>query len=113
MSKHTRSLSFSFSAIRNELAVSDLTQARLSLAFAVGSMMGVSGRVLKRVSRDELCRLVVAQGDASGFIIIADCSTDAATVTSRKIRKGSSVSLTGKLQTFGRLAVCLSDCCLS
>jgi hypothetical protein len=36
--------------------------------------------------------------------------SDAETVIKRKIRKGSPVSVKGKLQSFGASAVCLSDC---
>jgi hypothetical protein len=53
---------------------------------------------------------VIEPGDVSGFVVFADCLSDAETVIKRKIRKGSSVRVKGKFQTFGALAVCLSDC---
>jgi hypothetical protein len=45
-----------------------------------------------------------------GFVVFADCRSDAETVTARKIRKGSFVSVRGKFSTFGAVAVCLADC---
>jgi RPA family protein len=54
--------------------------------------------------------LVIEPGDVPGFVVFADCQPDAAKVTARKIRKGSLVSVRGKLQSFGASAVCLSDC---
>jgi RPA family protein len=59
-------------------------------------------------ARGSLSELVGA--DVPGFVVFADCGADAETVTNSKIRKGSSVAVRGKFQTFGALAVCLSDC---
>jgi RPA family protein len=71
----------------------------------------VSGVVLKRVKRSGECKLVIAPGaSVPGFVVFADCIADEETVISRGIRKGSFVSICGKFQTFGALAVCLSDC---
>jgi hypothetical protein len=53
---------------------------------------------------------VIELGDVPGFVVFADCLEDAETVTNSKIRKGSSVRVKGKFQTFGASAVCLSDC---
>jgi hypothetical protein len=53
---------------------------------------------------------VIEPGDVPGFVVFADCLSDALTVKARKIRKGSPVSVKGKLQSFGASAVCLSDC---
>ncbi len=72
--------------------------------------MEVSGKVLKRVKREGQCKLVIEPGDVPGFVVFADCISDAETVRNSKIRKGSSVRVKGKLQTFGAKAVCLSDC---
>ena len=63
------------------------------------------------VKRDEQCKLVIEPGGAvSSFFVFADCQGDAETVRNSKICKGSSVSIRGKLQSFGASAVCLSDC---
>jgi hypothetical protein len=102
---------FGLKAIVGALAQSaDLQSARDRLSQVVGAAVEVSGTVLKRVKRDGQCRLVIQPGDCSGFVVFADCHPDAAKVTARKIRKGSLVSVRGKFQTFGALAVCLSDC---
>jgi hypothetical protein len=53
---------------------------------------------------------VIEPDDESGFVVFADCLSDAETVIKRKIRKGSSVRVKGKFQTFGASAVNLSDC---
>jgi hypothetical protein len=45
-----------------------------------------------------------------GFVVFADCWSDAENLTKLHIRKGSLVSVRGKLLTFGAKAVCLSDC---
>ncbi len=105
---------FGLAAIQAVLSnAADLQTARKSLAFAVGAAVDVSGKVQKLVKRDGQCKLVIEPGDVSGFVVFADCLSDAETVIKRKIRKGSLVSVRGKLLSFGSLAVCLSDCRLS
>ncbi len=73
-------------------------------------MIDVSGRVQKVVKRDGQLKLVIQPGDAPEFVVFADCLSDAEIVTNSKIRKGSSVRVKGKFQSFGASAVCLSDC---
>jgi hypothetical protein len=99
-------------AIADALDGSDVATARGgSLSGLVGAVMEVSGTVQKRVRRDGQCRLVIESGaSVPSFIIFADCRSDEKAVASRKIRKGSFVSVRGKFQTFGASAVCLSDC---
>jgi hypothetical protein len=105
---------FGLASIQKVLSDSDIETARSALSFAVGAVLDVSGRVQKRVKRDGQCKLVIEPGaDVPGFIVFADCLSDAETVIGRKIRKGSKVSITGRLLTFGASAVCLSDCRLS
>jgi hypothetical protein len=101
---------FSVNAIKAAVTDSDLQSARNSLVFAVGSAVEVSGKVQKRVKRNGQCKLVIQPDSALGFVVFADCLTDAETVRNSKIRKGSLVSVRGKFQTFGASAVCLSDC---
>jgi primosomal replication protein N len=80
------------------------------LSFAIGSRLDISGTVQKVVKRDGQCKLVIEPGDVPGFVVFADCLSDAETVRNSKIRKGSSVRVKGKLQRFGARAACLSDC---
>jgi RPA family protein len=80
------------------------------LPFVVGAVLDVAGKVQKVVRRDGQCKLIIEPGDVPGFVVFADCRADAETIISRKIRKGSFVSVCGKLATFGAVAVCLSDC---
>jgi hypothetical protein len=102
---------FGLAAIQTVLTNADIETARKSLAFAVGAAVDISGTVQKRVKREGQCKLVIEPGaSVPGFIVFADCRTDEKTVISRKIRKGSFVSIRGKFQTFGASAVCLSDC---
>jgi primosomal replication protein N len=102
---------FSLQAIADALKGSDLPSARLKLSFAVGSLLEVSGKVQKCAKREGLCRLVIEPGaSVPGFVVFADCLADLEKVKARKIRKGSFVSVCGKLATFGAVAVCLSDC---
>jgi primosomal replication protein N len=101
---------FGLAAIQTVLTNSDIETARKSLAFAVGASVDVSGTVQKRVKREGQCKLVIEPGDVPGFIVFADCRTDEKAVINRKIRKGSSVRVKGKLLTFGASAVCLSGC---
>ncbi len=102
---------FGLKAIADALArAADLQSARENLSKLVNSVVEVSGTVQKRVKRDGQCKLVIEPGDVPGFVVFADCWSDAAKVTARKIRKGSLVSVRGKFQTFGAAAVCLSDC---
>ena len=85
-------------------------QVKSVLPFKIGSVVELTGKVTKRVRREGECKLVIEPGDVPGFVVFADCTSDAETVTNSKIRKGSSVRVKGKLQTFGASAVCLSDC---
>jgi RPA family protein len=101
---------FGLSAIQTVLSnAADIETARQSLAFAVGATVGVSGVVLKRVKRNEQCKLVIAPDNVQ-LTVFADCTADEASVISRKIRKNSKVSIVGKLQSFGYQSVVLSDC---
>jgi primosomal replication protein N len=84
--------------------------ARVALSFAVGAAVEVSGTVQKKVKREGQCKLVIQPDDESGFVVFADFSEQSDSVKEAKIRKGSSVRVKGKLQTFGSSAVCLSDC---
>jgi hypothetical protein len=102
---------FGLKAIADALDGSDVLTARENLSKLVNSAVEVSGTVQKRVKRDGQCKLVIEPGaSVPGFVVFADCRTDEKAVIARKIRKGSLVSVRGKLQTFGALAVCLSDC---
>ena len=101
---------FGLAAIQTVLTNTDIDTVRKSLAFAVGAAVDVSGTVQKCVKRVGKCKLMIEPGDVPGFVVFADCRTDEKAVISRKIRKGSFVSIRGKFQTFGASAVCLSDC---
>jgi hypothetical protein len=101
---------FGLKAIADAVSGSDVQAARARLSQLVGAVVEVSGTVQKRVRREGECKLVIEPGDVPGFIVFADCISDAEKVQVRKIRKGSLVSVRGKLQTFGAKAVCLSDC---
>lgn len=101
---------FSLATISAAVSRSGLESAKAALSFARGSMIDISGKVRKVGRREGICRLVVEPGDVPGFVVIADCLADAEKVKARKIRKGSSVELRGRFESFGSLAVCLSDC---
>ncbi len=101
---------FTLAAVADALDGSDVATARRSLSELVGAVVEVSGKVQKRVKRDGQCKLVIEPGDVPGFVVFADCQPDADTVRNSKIRKGSSVRVKGKFQTFGSAAVCLVDC---
>ncbi len=102
---------FGLKAIADALARAvDVDSAREDLSQLVNSVVEVSGTVQKRVKRDGQCKLVIQPGDVPGFVVFADCQSDAEKLRKAKIRKGSPVAVRGKFQTFGTLAVCLSDC---
>jgi hypothetical protein len=101
---------FGLRAIADALEGLDVRSARADLSQLVGAAVDVCGTVQKRVKRDGECKLVIKPGDVPGFVVFADCLSDAENITKYKIRKGSSVRVKGKLQTFGASAVCLSDC---
>jgi hypothetical protein len=101
---------FGLKAIVDALDGSDVLTARDRLSQLVGAVINVSGKVQKVVKRNGQCKLLIEPGDVSGFVVFADCLSDAEIVIKRKIRKGSSVRVKGKFQTFGALAVNLSDC---
>jgi hypothetical protein len=85
-------------------------QVKSVLPFKVGAVLDIAGKVQKVVNRDGQFKLVIEPGNAPGFVVFADCASDAENITKLNIRKGSSVRVKGKLQTFGASAVCLSDC---
>jgi len=104
---------FGLQTIADALKGSDVRSARVNLSQLVGAVMDVEGKVRKVVKRDEQCKLVIEPGEVPGFVVFADCLSDANSIISRNIRKGSLVSVRGKIQSFGASAVCLSDCRLS
>jgi hypothetical protein len=85
-------------------------QVKSVLAFPVGSVLEVRGKVQKVVKREGVCKLVIEPGNALGFVVYADFTTDAKNLAKLSIRKGSIVSVRGKLLSYGAMAVCLSDC---
>ncbi len=86
-------------------------QIKSVLPFKVGAVLEVSGTVQKRVKRDGQCKLVMESGaSVPGFVVFADCTSDAENLTKLNIRKGSLVSIRGKFLSYGAKAVCLSDC---
>jgi high-affinity nickel permease len=108
--KKPQTQTFGLTAIQTVLSnATDLQTARQSLAFAVGATVGVSGVVLKRVKRNEQCKLVIAPDNVQ-LTVFADCLIDAENIIKRKTRKRSNVSIIGTFQSFGASAVCLSDC---
>ncbi len=102
---------FGVKAVADALDVSDVVKARVALSPLIGAVVEVSGKVQKRVRREGECKLVI-EPDASvpGFVVFADCLTDAENLTKLDVRKGSFVSVRGKFQSFGWAAVCLSEC---
>ncbi len=101
---------FSVSAIADQIGAVGVESARSALAFALGSFLDVGGKVQKVVKREGQCRLVIESNTVPGFVIFADCTSDAETVRNSKIRKGSVASVRGRLHSFGGRAVCLDDC---
>ncbi len=101
---------FGLRAIADALEGSDVPTARVALSQIVGAAVDVSGTVLKRVKREVQCKLVIQPGDVPGFVVFADFSEKSETLKKAKIRKGSLVSVRGKLASFGALAVCLLEC---
>ncbi len=101
---------FGLKAIADALKGSDVGSARVALSQLVGAAVDICGRVEKVAKRDKKVGLVIQPDDVSGFVVFADCITDAENLAKLSIRKGSSVRVRGKLQTFGASAVCLSDC---
>ncbi len=101
---------FTLTTIAKAVSGSGVAKAREDLSQLVGAAVDISGTVQKLVKRDGQCKLVIQPGDVPGFVVFADCLTDAEKVAARKIRKGSLVSVRGKFQTFGALAVNLSGC---
>jgi len=101
---------FTLAAIAKTVSGSGVSKAREDLSKLVGAVVDVSGKVQKRVKRDGQCKLVIEPGDVPGFVVFADFSEKSETLKKAKIRKGLSVSVRGKFETFGAAAVCLSDC---
>jgi hypothetical protein len=102
---------FGLEAIADALDGSDVATARAELSQVVGAAAEVSGTVLKRVKREGECKLVIESGaSVPGFVVFADCPGELENLVKLRIRKGSSVRVKGKFQSFGWAAVCLSDC---
>lgn len=101
---------FTLQTIADAAKGTDIEAVRSLLSFASGAVLNVAGKVRKVVKRDGQLKLVIEPGDVSGFVVFADCLSDAETVKNAKIRKGSTVAISGNLQAFGRSAVCLNNC---
>jgi hypothetical protein len=102
---------FTLTTVAKAVSGSGVLKAREDLSELVGAAVDISGTVQKRVRREGECKLVIEPGaSVPGFVVFADCRADAENYTKLHIRKGSVVSVRGKFQTFGALAVCLSDC---
>jgi hypothetical protein len=84
-------------------------QIKSVLPFKVGAVLDIAGKVQKVVKRDGQFKLVIEPGDVPGFVVFADFISDAEIVRDSKIRKGSSVSVRGKFQSYGAAAVCCLD----
>lgn len=104
---------FSIKVIAGAVSRSDLPAVRSALSAMVGAVIEITGKVRKVVKRDGQCKLVIEPGDVPGFVVFADCLSDAETVRNSKIRKGSTVSIRGELHCFGSAAVCLDECKLN
>ncbi len=85
-------------------------QKKSILPFKIGAVLDIAGKCQKVVKRNGLCKLVIQPENAPDFIVFANCSSDAETVRSSKIRKGSSVLVRGRFASYGSKAVCLIDC---
>jgi ribosome-associated protein YbcJ (S4-like RNA binding protein) len=101
---------FTLQTIADAAKGADIGAAWTLLASASGAALVVAGKVRKVVKRGGQLKLVIESADVSGFIVFADCLSDAETVRNSKIRKGSTVMISGNLQSFGWSAVCLTDC---
>jgi uncharacterized protein (DUF1684 family) len=66
---------------------SDVASARDRLSAFVGAAVDVSGKVQKLVKREGQCKLVIEPDDESGFVVFADCTSDAETVRNSRFGK--------------------------
>jgi uncharacterized protein (DUF1684 family) len=78
---------FTLTTIAKAVSGSGVATAREDLSELVGAAVDVSGKVQKRVKRDGQCKLVIEPGDVSGFIVFADCTSDAETVRNSRFGK--------------------------
>ena len=101
---------FSLKTIADAAKGADIDTARSLLAFASGAVLDVIGKVQKVVKRNRQLKLVIEPRDVPGFVVFADCLSDAEAVENDKVHKGSVVAIKGNLQSFGWSAVCLTDC---
>jgi hypothetical protein len=108
--KKTTLEKFSVSAIAEQVGAVGVESARSALAFALGSVLDVGGKVQKVVKCDGVCRLVIESDNEPVFVIFADCPGELEKIEAHKIRRGSLASVRGRLHSFGGRAVCLSDC---
>ncbi len=83
------------------------------LPLAIGAVLDVVGKVEKVVKREGQFKLVIKPDSAPGFVVFADCLTDAENLIKHKVRKGSVLAIRGKFQTYSTRAFCLSDCRLA
>lgn len=94
--------------------LTDIVGAREHLKHLIGRKVIVRGAtVLKKITRHEHLKLFIAPGD-SRLTVFAEFTSakEAKRVSERKIRKSSNVSVIGELVSFGRMSVCLNNCCL-
>lgn len=101
---------FSLKAIAGAVSRSDLSAVRDALSGMIGAVLDASGRVQKVVKREGQCKLVIEPGDVPGFVVYASFPGGFENLRKPKIRKGSAVSVRGRLASFGTSAICLDGC---
>lgn len=78
--------------------------------FAVGVKVRLSGTVRKVVRRSEALRLVIDLPAGSGGFSVVFANFNADVFKANEIRKGKSITVEGKVISYGSSAVCLSGC---
>ena len=101
---------FALTTIADAVSRFGILAAHKRFAGLIGAVLDVSGVVEKFPKREGICRLVIRPNDVPGFVIFANFPCDRDELKKRKIRKGSIVSVRGRLTSFGAAAVCLNDC---
>lgn len=101
---------FTLRVIAGAVRRDDLPTVRAALSEMIGATLDVSGKVQKVVKREGQEKLVIEPDEMSGFVVFAYFLGKLDTLKAAKVRKGSAVSLRGKLASFGASAVCVDNC---
>lgn len=78
-----------------------ITDARQTLTKAIGAVLTATGKVLKTKKTEPVKFAIIAEDSKQNVLIFAETALTQEQARAQKLRKGSKVSISGKLVSFG------------